>query len=168
MEGLSIFANGECHCMHMRRPLYQFFAFGLFFSFDTTLKKWKVLKRMDVAQYNQSTVAFKDHIIVAGGSTYYCLESISVQRYDPVDDEWTKLASMNYPRYDFGLVEYMGFLFAIGGNTNHADIEVYNYKTNQWVSCTEREIDWRFFLYFCFQYFFQYSSELSVHHRSGT
>lgn len=87
---------------------------------------------MDVAHYNRAVAELNGYIYLAGGGTYLN-QSLLVERYDPVKDEWMKVAKMKYPRYDFGLIELGGFLYAVGGNSNHANIERYNSEQNDWV-----------------------------------
>lgn len=113
-------------------PFFRHFPFRLSFSFDTTLKKWQVLEPMEVANFNLSAVALNDYIVVAGGGLQFHSQEVSVLRYDPVEDKWMQLASMIYPQYNFGLVKYEGFLFAVGGN-EYGVIESYDHRIDRWV-----------------------------------
>lgn len=87
---------------------------------------------MNVANYNQATATLHGYIFVAGGS----FNQTSVERYDPVKDEWMKMASLQYSRQDLDLVEYLGSLYAYEGGLDWATIprERYNFDRDTWVA----------------------------------
>lgn len=70
---------------------------------------------MNVARHNASCVIVEDKfIIVAGGSNDQNVAINSVELYDPKNDKWLKLASMNMRRDSFALINSNRFSYAIG------------------------------------------------------
>ena len=61
----------------------------------------------------------------------------SVERYDPVLDSWSKVASMSEKRINFGAASVCGFLFVVGGHSGVAYLsscERYDPITDQWTT----------------------------------
>ncbi len=59
----------------------------------------------------------------------------TVERYDPVLDEWTHVQPMRFPRSHFGTAAYAGKLHAVGGYCGISEIEhceVYDPAVNRW------------------------------------
>lgn len=84
---------------------------------------------MQFGRSNYAVVTMDGKIYVAGGqsskSTYLC----SVECYDPSENEWTTLSSMNFPRANFALVECNGVFYAMG---HHKSVERYDPMQNKW------------------------------------
>jgi len=65
-------------------------------------------------------------------------------RYDPINDNWTRMADMNQPRASFELINFHGLLYAIGGfqgtqswNRQALDyVESYDPTTDTWTNLT--------------------------------
>lgn len=80
-------------------------------------------------------------IVVAGG-TSNARPLSSVEKYDPIKNEWIYLAAMNKTRHRIILENMSGFLYAMGDEA----LERYDPLKNEWqmVSGTIfRPIDWR-------------------------
>ena len=62
-------------------------------------------------------------IYVAGGVTAQDRSDVTdnLLRYDPTNDTWTEMASMNNPRHSFELVSFKGKLIAYGGVAQYFD-----------------------------------------------
>lgn len=71
-----------------------------------------------------------------------CLKTVEV--YDPATDSWVTKRDMPTARYDFGLVELNGKLYAIGGFNNegyHLNlVEEYDPKTDTWTQKASMKI----------------------------
>lgn len=88
------------------------------------------------ARHNHAVASLNGYLYVAGGYTDHG-EYKSVERYDPSKDEWINVADMVYPRYDFVLIEWRGYLYAVGGQTGKekTSVECYDCVHNEWVRC---------------------------------
>lgn len=84
---------------------------------------------MNVARYGYAAVKMNGKIYVAGGSGNHHTSLNSVERYDPLNDEWISVSSMNMPRQDFILVESEGFIYAMGGAES---VERYDPHLDMW------------------------------------
>jgi N-acetylneuraminic acid mutarotase len=99
--------------------------------------------------------ALDGYLYVAGGVNRQNRQDITdrLLRYDPVIDNWTELASMNYKRHSFTLTAFHGKLYALGGVskeinplTNFTDIidsnrtEVYDPATDTWTNLSDLPI----------------------------
>lgn len=62
--------------------------------------------------------------------------SADVYQYDSCINSWSKLASMNVPRYDFACAEVNGMVYAVGGHGINGEslssAEMYDPDTNKW------------------------------------
>ena len=64
----------------------------------------------------------------------------SVERYDPIRNEWTSVANMTSARSGFGMTAMNGKLHAVGGydGKNYlASAEIYDHKSNSWTLSIE-------------------------------
>jgi hypothetical protein len=64
----------------------------------------------------------------------------SVERYDPVKNEWVVVANMTVPRSGFGMASVNGKLHAVGGydGLNYlSSAEIYDSKLNSWMTSIE-------------------------------
>lgn len=106
------------------------------FSFDMRLKKWKLLQPMPTARYAYSAAVMNGFIFVAGGCKHEDqVKRNLVQRYDPAKNEWTKVARVMDPRFEGVLVEWNGFLYAVGVNKA---VERYDSVRDEWVNIEYR------------------------------
>lgn len=68
---------------------------------------------MNVARYLFSATVMNGYIYVAGGHDgREFLNSVGL--YDPKNDEWIQITPMNRIRIDFALLNFNGFLYALG------------------------------------------------------
>ncbi|PIN05603.1 hypothetical protein CDL12_21851 [Handroanthus impetiginosus] len=77
-------------------------------------------------------------MVIAGYSVVDGMTSVSADlyRYDSFLNSWSKLASMNIPRYDFACAEVNGMIYAVGGcgtdGESLSSVEVYDPDANKW------------------------------------
>ena len=124
-------------------------ATGLVQVFDPTTGNWTYGTSMPGNQsVGLAGAASQDGMIyVAGGVSAHDRSDSTdrLLRYDPVNDTWTQLASMNNERHSFQLVSYKGKLIAFGGVAIYFDpianttvegetnlTEAYDPVTNTW------------------------------------
>lgn len=84
---------------------------------------------MGFGRFAYSATVMDGKIYVAGGQISVDSYLKAVECYDPVVDEWTQIANMNYPRKSFGLVGKNGILYAMG---HHETIERYDPFQKTW------------------------------------
>ncbi len=68
-------------------------------------------------------------ILVCGGSETG--SGKGCESYDIAGDKWSPFPDMNVDRYIFGLVEFQGSVYAIGGGDGDS-IERFDEKSNRW------------------------------------
>ena len=63
------------------------------------------------------------------------IDTASVDRYDPLRDEWKPMKPLSVPRNRLGVATIDGYIYAIGGgngNSFHTSVESYDPKQNEW------------------------------------
>lgn len=73
--------------------------------------------------------------LYAAGGSHNGSALKSVERYDPIKNEWAQVANMRLPRSHFGMASLQGRLFAVGGYCGISEIEhveCYDPMTNKW------------------------------------
>ena len=63
------------------------------------------------------------------------IDTQSVERYDPLRDEWKPVKSLSVPRNRLGVAVCEGCIYAIGGgngNSCHVSVERYDPKQDEW------------------------------------
>lgn len=99
--------------------------------------KAKTLQPMQYGRYNYASAVVGDKIYVAGGKNGRGSYMSSVECYDPVNNTWTEVSSMNRPRAKFALAESNGRLYAMG----HVDvIERYDPAQDVWTVVWTQQI----------------------------
>jgi hypothetical protein len=84
--------------------------------------------------------ALNGHIYVAGGHMPGGQATATLQRFDPLTNQWVTLAPMPGPRAELQLVAANGRLYAIGGETGNgtqtpvATVEQYDPISNEWAT----------------------------------
>ena len=126
---------------------------GLMQVFDPNTGNWTVGTNMPTGT-KVGLAGVESHnnmIYVAGGASRPDRSDVTdrLMRYDPINNNWTQLSSMNTPRHSFQLVEFQGKLIAYGGigvffdpianttvygETNMT--EAYDPLTNTWTQLT--------------------------------
>ncbi|XP_075504704.1 F-box/kelch-repeat protein At1g67480-like [Primulina tabacum] len=77
-------------------------------------------------------------LVIAGYSVVDGTQSVlaDVHQYDSCLNSWSKLASMNVARYDFGCAEVNGVVYVVGGCGKDGDslscVEIYDPDTDKW------------------------------------
>uniref|UniRef100_A0A8C5DDS0 Kelch-like protein n=1 Tax=Gouania willdenowi TaxID=441366 RepID=A0A8C5DDS0_GOUWI len=64
----------------------------------------------------------------------------TAEYYNPDTNQWTLITPMGTPRYDLGVVAYMGHIFAVGGRDGsryQRSAEAYDPVTNTWYDVPE-------------------------------
>lgn len=65
------------------------------------------------------------------------IDTASVDRYDPLRDEWRPVKPLSVPRNRLGVATIDGFIYAIGGgngNTCHTSVERYDLQQDEWTT----------------------------------
>ena len=98
-----------------------------------------VLENKVVCLYSVSlgalAVSVLEGWLYAAGGSHNGSALKSVERYDPIKNEWTQVANMRLPRSHFGMASLQGRLFAVGGYCGISEIEhveCYDPMTNKW------------------------------------
>lgn len=85
--------------------------------------------------------AFPDNMLfIIGGRNNTSsgnIDTASVDRYDPLRDEWRPVKPLSVPRNRLGVAAIDGFIYAIGGgngNSCHTSVERYDPKQDEWMS----------------------------------
>lgn len=97
------------------------------------------IHKIKKSRSNGSATVVNGYIYVAGGEywdrTDNCYTLKSVERYDPIRDEWEDLPSMKYERINFALVHSNGFLYAFGAEGSDKGAEKigrFDLSTSRW------------------------------------
>ena len=64
------------------------------------------------------------------------IDTPSVERYDPLRDEWRPVKSLSVPRNRLGVAVCEGCIYAVGGgngNSCHVSVERYDPKQDEWI-----------------------------------
>lgn len=72
-------------------------------------------------------IEFMDGLFLVGGK-----DSSRVDFFDPTDNSWNCMKSMNEERLEPGAAVHNGLLYVIGGQEGSSSAEVYNPKTKTW------------------------------------
>lgn len=123
----------------------------LFIMFESTLLKAVFLRfsletmtvvhiaSMQFRRASYAATVWNEKVYVAGGnSSDFNGRLRSVECYDLVSEEWTRIADMIYPRDFFAIVGWNGMLYAMGC---HATVERYNPMRNEWTEVNIFSID---------------------------
>lgn len=99
--------------------------------FDATQKKWEYCCSLSVPRWGCAAVASDHHIYACGGGRWRDKNG-SCERYCPLSDRWTAMASMQVPRsgVDFCAVFLDNCIYVLGGGEQ--SVERYNIRLNQW------------------------------------
>lgn len=110
--------------------------------YDIERNRWNYQGMLPTTLVDLASVVYKDDIYLLGGRTGVGAHN-SLIRYDPETEEWTSLAGMLTPRFNFGACVHDGEIYAAGGQIySHASytidrevlrtVEIYNIESNQW------------------------------------
>ncbi|XP_069965948.1 kelch-like protein 3 [Bactrocera oleae] len=102
--------------------------------YNIVTKRWYYCEGMAEARENPGVVAHKGYIYAIGG----CPKDLkTVERYDPKQDKWTKIASLNVARRHICAAAIGDQLWAFGGVIGPAQrddtVEVYNVTSDKWL-----------------------------------
>ncbi|XP_060571917.1 kelch-like protein 3 [Ruditapes philippinarum] len=119
--------------------------------YDIERNRWNYQGMLPTTLVDLASVVFNENIYLLGGRTGVGAHN-SLIRYNPETEEWTSLAGMLTPRFNFGACIHDGEIFAAGGQIySHASytinrevlrtVEVYNIEANQWRLGPELPVD---------------------------
>lgn len=99
------------------------------------MNEWSHMAPMHEERWGHSLVTLGYSLYVIGGSSDDNTYSNSVERYDPVEDKWTQLASMNYERRLFGCAVLNNMIYVAGGLSHRiylSSVERYDPANDTW------------------------------------
>lgn len=100
--------------------------------FNPASNRWEQVESMKTERFRHEATSMRNKIFVVGGLNGRNNSLKSAEVFDPVTDTWSFIASVNYPRHDFGLGVIQGMLFVFaGGGTN--TIECYDSSSGEWI-----------------------------------
>ncbi|KAG9348853.1 hypothetical protein JZ751_029170 [Albula glossodonta] len=107
--------------------------------YDDKAGAWRALWPMEVPRYQHCAAVLGGFLFVVGGQDEYDTKGRravdSVYRYDPRNDHWLQLASLNEKRTNFHLSALRGQIYAVGGRNSNGEIgtvECYDFHKNEW------------------------------------
>jgi N-acetylneuraminic acid mutarotase len=99
--------------------------------------EWHYAATMPEPVDHAAAAALDGYIYVAGGRIENLVTN-KFWRYDPVEDQWSELPSMPYPRYGPRLEAAGGKLYLLGGQASHGNDDqsllIFDPATNEWKS----------------------------------
>lgn len=110
-----------------------------------------MLSSMSIERARPASAAYRGEIYIMGGYTNRSAHD-SVEKYDPLRDEWTPVGSMNKQRFGATAGVSCGFLYVVGGRASYrsaTSIERYEPINNTWTMV----YIFKFFLYFIIKKF---------------
>ncbi len=97
--------------------------------------RWTVLPDMPTARFGLGAVASENLIYAIAGQMEEA-PSGAIERFDPVNDQWTTLSPKPTPVSDVGAVILSGKLYVPGGKTTSSkvssDLEIYDLRRDVW------------------------------------
>ncbi|KAK3923947.1 Kelch-like protein diablo [Frankliniella fusca] len=103
---------------------------------DEKCSNWKPSVPMSTTRAFHGLVTVGGALYSVGGKAGDGTVLNSVERYDPNENRWFKIASLNEARYDFGCVAIDQYIYVAGGigGQQHwlRSVERYDTLTNQW------------------------------------
>lgn len=99
--------------------------------------EWHYAATMPEPVDHAAAAVLDGYIYVAGGRIENLVTN-KFWRYDPVEDQWTELPSMPYPRYGPRLEAVGGKIYLLGGQSSHGNDDqsllIFDPATNSWKS----------------------------------
>ena len=110
--------------------------------YDIEQNRWNYVGMLHTTLVDLSTVVYRGAIYILGGRTGIGAHNV-VMRYEPSTAEWTTLAGMPTPRFNFGACVWGDEIFIAGGQIysqssytitreSLSSVEIYNIERNQW------------------------------------
>ena len=107
-----------------------------FLRYDICSKRTVVLPRMNYLRLHLATVDLKQEIYAIGGM-YNGVVSGKVEKFNPLNNNWKTVASLNFERYRPGACVLGGQIIVVGGGSSA--VEVYDDKEDLWKIVGEYE-----------------------------
>jgi hypothetical protein len=99
--------------------------------------EWRYASTLPEPVDHAAAAGLGGYLYVAGGRIEDLVTN-KFWRYDPINDEWTELPSMPFPRYGPIMQAVGGKLYVMGGQSSHGNDElsmmIFDPKTNEWTS----------------------------------
>uniref|UniRef100_A0A0A9ZET0 Kelch-like protein diablo n=1 Tax=Lygus hesperus TaxID=30085 RepID=A0A0A9ZET0_LYGHE len=114
--------------------------------YDCEQDRWDIMPPLLTPRADHSMLSLQGRLYICGGwledeMTGSRVLVDSIDRYDPNDDRWTRVATVPTPRYHSGIVAYNNKIYFIGGyhsdamfDTAAAVTECYDLGTGVWTS----------------------------------
>jgi len=106
--------------------------------FDPHTLTWSILSPLSVPKSGLGAAYIDNMLYIIGGRNNTSsgnIDTASVDRYDPLRDEWKPAKPLSVPRNRLGVATIDGYIYAIGGgngNTFHTSVERYDPKQDEW------------------------------------
>ncbi|XP_064622104.1 kelch-like protein 7 [Lineus longissimus] len=111
-------------------------------SYDIAMNRWNYVCMMPTKLVDLTTVTLNGVIYIMGGRTGVGAHNVVI-KFDPSNVEWSPLAGMPTPRFNFGACVVDNEIFIAGGqiysHSSHtinrealSSVEIYNIEQNQW------------------------------------
>uniref|UniRef100_A0A8C5G1H4 BACK domain-containing protein n=1 Tax=Gouania willdenowi TaxID=441366 RepID=A0A8C5G1H4_GOUWI len=114
--------------------------------YQPNINQWTFIASMNAKRIRASCSTLNNKIYICGGCSNRALNT--AEYYNPDTNQWTLITPMGTPRYDLGVVAYMGHIFAVGGSDGSRDLssaEAYDPVTNTWYDVPEMVHRHRYF-----------------------
>ncbi|XP_077291966.1 uncharacterized protein LOC143915280 [Arctopsyche grandis] len=106
-------------------------------AFNPTTRTWRKCSSMSVKRMWPGVTAVGGHVYAIGGrkiNSHITEKYASVERYDPIIDKWTFVASINLPRFGIAACPFNENILAIGGGDGElvSTVEEYDVVRDVW------------------------------------
>lgn len=108
--------------------------------YDPLTLTWSILPPLSVPKSGLGAAYFDNMLYIIGGRNNTSsgnIDSASVDRYDPLRDEWKSMKSLSVPRNRLGVAVIDGYIYAVGGgngNSFHTSVERYDPNHDEWTT----------------------------------
>lgn len=108
--------------------------------YDPLTLTWSILPPLAVPKSGLGAAYVDSMLYIIGGRNNTSsgnIDSASVDRYDPLRDEWRPMKPLSVPRNRLGVAVSEGYIYAIGGgngNSCHTSVERYDPNQDEWTT----------------------------------
>ncbi|XP_068728176.1 kelch-like ECH-associated protein 1 [Montipora capricornis] len=110
--------------------------------YDPLTLTWSILPPLAVPKSGLGAAYVDSMLYIIGGRNNTSsgnIDSASVDRYDPLRDDWRSMKPLSVPRNRLGVAVSEGYIYAIGGgngNSCHTSVERYDPNQDEWTRVT--------------------------------